>query len=175
MERCTTSLLALLLLVCGSLAARELAADGDELLPVEVVSVVVLPGIDTPAVLLRDPVSGDLVPIFVGVFEAIAIEQALRGEVPPRPQTHDLALSLLDAGAIELKRLVIDELRDDTFFAALELNRIGSDSLLRVDTRPSDGMALALRSGIPILMARRVIELSRPARPDAPAVRVIRT
>lgn len=176
MERCIARLLALfLLLTCGTVAARELAADEDELLAVEVVSVVVLPGIDSPAVLLRDPVSGDMVPIFVGVFEAIAIEQALRGETPPRPQTHDLALSLLDAGAVELKRLVIDELRDDTFFAALELNRVGSDSMLRVDTRPSDGMALALRSGIPILMARRVIELSRPAEPDAPARRVIST
>lgn len=176
MERCIAGLLVLLLLLaCESGAARELAADEAELLAVEVVSVVVVPGIATPAVLLRDPISGATVPIFVGVFEAMAIEQALRGEVPPRPQTHDLALSLLDAGAVELKRLVIDELRDDTFFAALELTRVGSDSLLRVDTRPSDGMALALRSGIPILMARRVIELSRPEQPEASATRVIST
>jgi len=169
-------MLAALMCAAGVTAqARELAESEDQLLRVEVVSVVVVPGIESPAVLLRDPDSGDMLPIFVGVFEALAIERALRGEVPPRPQTHDLALSLLETASVKLKRLVIDELRDDTYFAALEFEREGKKGLLRVDARPSDGMALALRSGIPILVSRSVIEQSQPAGEGRPPGQVIST
>lgn len=154
------------LCMAGAGNARELAVPEDELVPVEVVSVVLIPGMDSPAVLLRDPDSGEMVPIFVGIPEAQAIDRALRGESTPRPLTHDLALNLLDAGEVSLQRLVIDELRDDTFFAALELRRAGSEALLRVDTRPSDGMALALRRELPILLSRRVLQEAAPR--DAP-------
>lgn len=107
-----------------------------------------------PIVLLRE-MSGDhrLVPIFIGGTEATAISLALEGVEAPRPMTHDLFAATLEAIGASLERVVVTELRDKTFFAELEL--AGG---VKVSARPSDGIALAVRTGSPIFAASSVVE-----------------
>lgn len=138
--------------------ARQLAVDPEDLVPVELATV----GFDrlsgTPVVLLREPESGDVVPILVGVNEARAILMALHEVDVRRPMTHDLMHSLVGAVDFRLERVMVDELRDGTYFGMLQLRRNQSDEPILVDTRPSDGLALALRAGAMILVAPAILQ-----------------
>jgi len=157
-----TRLLAGLLLLTAALpghAGRELAGDPAEFAEAELVTVGVSPGNGVPLALLRTIESRELVPIFIGPFEARAIQLALQGIATPRPMTHDLMGELLAATDTELERLLIDDLVDGTFLGMLELRSGGS--MRRVDTRPSDGLALAVRTGAAIFIAPRVVSASR--------------
>lgn len=138
--------------------ARELAVEESELISVELSSVAIEPFTGTPVALLREPESGAIVPIFIGPAEAQAILLALR-EVPvPRPMTHDLMASLLKTAGATLESVIVDELRDNTYFGALKLRLENNDSPVLVDTRPSDGMALSARTRAPIFVSRAVLE-----------------
>lgn len=163
-----------LMLAAVPAAARDLAVPRADLVKVEVTGVGVDPLTGAPAVLLRDPDSEQVVPIFIGPTEAEAVDRALRGVRPPRPLTHELMGDLLVATGAELVNLIIDELRDGTYLAALELKLRNGQGLVLIDTRPSDGMALALRNGSPILVARKVLreqdEIELPPRERAPEV-----
>ncbi len=154
-------LLALIGIGGSALQARELAVPEDELIPVELATVGVVPGTSAPVVLLREPESGDIVPIFIGLAEARAILLALRDVTVSRPQTHDLMRNLLDATGASLERVVVDDLVDGTYLGALELRLAGEDAPILVDSRPSDGLALAARTGAAILVAPRVLEAGR--------------
>lgn len=161
MRTCTLATVVLLTgLLAGSagqVLARELAIDADDLVPVELASVAVEPMSGTPVVLLREPEAGGIVPIFIGPTEARAIVMAQRGIEFERPLTHDLAVSIIDSLGATLERIVVDELRDGTYLGALEF-RVGDDSrLVRVDTRPSDGLALAVRVGAAIAVSPAVL------------------
>jgi len=123
---------------------------------VELASVAIVPLTGTPVALLRDPEQGRTVPIFIGAEQARAIVIAQRGIAAPRPMTHDLAVNLLDAMGGRLERVIVDELRDGTYFGALEIKT--GDSTILVDTRPSDGLALAVRTGARIVVAPAVLE-----------------
>jgi hypothetical protein len=115
----------------------------------------VIPGMAQTFVLLQDNL-GRKVPIWVGRFEALAISMAIEGERFDRPMTHDLIKNLLDRLGITVDRVIIDDLWQDTFYAKLILLR--QNDLIEVDCRPSDAVAVALRTGAPIYMAESVIE-----------------
>lgn len=111
----------------------------------------------TPIVLLRDPESGSVLPIWVGAAEAHAIALALHGVIVPRPMTHDLMASLLTTLRAEVEEVVVHDLRNNTYFGTVRLRVDGEKKLRDVDSRPSDAMALALRTGAPIRVARKIL------------------
>ncbi len=145
----------------GVATARELAVPPEALIAVELSTVAVIPGSGTPVVLLREPASGDMVPIFIGVAEARAILVSLREIRMPRPMTHDLALDIITRLDGTLERVIVDDLRDGTYHGLLEVRRSADQTLTRIDARPSDALALAVRSGAEILVAPRVLQAGR--------------
>lgn len=153
---CAITILLGLALLTGHAEARELAAAEDSLKPAEVLGVEPLPMGDMAAIVLK--VGEESLPVFTGIYEGAAIERARRGVAPPRPQTHELFADVLARQGLQLKRVVIDELRDDgNFMAVIELQRRG-EPLTRIDARPSDAIALALRLGAPIVVAEQVVD-----------------
>jgi bifunctional DNase/RNase len=119
-------------------------------------------GLDTtsgqPVVLLRQVETGRVVPIWVGLPEAQAIARALHGVNVPRPMTHDLMESLLLESGATVEDVVVHDLRGGTYFGMIRLRRAGEEALRQVDSRPSDAIALALRVGAPIRVARSVVD-----------------
>lgn len=111
-----------------------------------------------PIVLLREEGGPRYLPIFIGVPEATAIGYALQGVDPPRPMTHDLFATVMAETGLHLERVEITELHDGTFFAEIALRR-GEESL-RISSRPSDAIALAVRMDheVPILAADAVLD-----------------
>ena len=118
------------------------------------------PATNMPIVLLRDADNARVLPIWVGPVEANAIALQIENVATPRPMTHDLMRNLLTELGVTLRRIVITDLRDSTFFAYLELTRDGQP--LIVDSRPSDALALALRTRAPIFVHEKVLESARP-------------
>lgn len=117
------------------------------------------PATNMPIVVLKDPASDAVMPIWVGIFEANAIAIELEKLSAPRPMTHDLTRNLIHHLNGELERVVITEIREDTFFAVLWL-RQGEEPVI-VDARPSDAIALALRFDCPIYVAEQVMQSAR--------------
>ncbi len=95
-------------------------------------------------------------PVVIGMAEVNAIKMKLSGIKPPRPLTHDLLLQVMDQLGAKLEKVVIDKLQQNTFYATLHLARNG-DGAVRIDARPSDSVALALRAGAPIYAAEEVM------------------
>jgi uncharacterized protein len=154
-SRCGVLLL-LFLLATMPLRARELAVPPADLLPAEFVAVQQLADAGMAVMLLR--VGGHDLPMFTGLTEAAAIDRAMRKLRPPRALTHELLGDVLEATGWRLERLVIDELDAGQFKAALELTALRGGTRRMVDSRPSDGLVLALRHGAPIVVARQVLE-----------------
>jgi len=111
-----------------------------------------------PIVLLREESGARFLPIFIGSPEATAIVYALQGLDTPRPMTHDLFKTVLDDLEATLEKVEITELNDGTFYAEIELDRAGKK--MRISSRPSDAIALAVRYGgtIPIFADEAVLE-----------------
>lgn len=110
-----------------------------------------------PLVLLREhDAPRRVLPIFVGPAEATAIALALRDEPPPRPLTHDLMATLVETAQARVERVEVTELRDGTFFAELAVS--GPAGQRRVDSRPSDAIAVAVRVGAPLYVAGAVLD-----------------
>ena len=104
---------------------------------------------NTPVVMLREADDGARVlPILIGGPEAAAIHSALEGIVPPRPLTHDLAVTIVQALGATLERVLITEVREHTYYAELHLRTEAGQTV--VSSRPSDAIALAVRVGAPI-------------------------
>ena len=122
---------------------------------VTVAGVTVDPVTNTPIVVLREPESGNVVPIWIGLLEANAIALALEGTELPRPMTHDLMKSILHATGTRLRSIEITEIRESTYFALLHIE--GNGESMTMDARPSDAIALALRCGAPILISETVL------------------
>jgi bifunctional DNase/RNase len=114
-----------------------------------------------PIVILRNADSQQVLPIWVGPVEANAIALQVENVPTPRPMTHDLMRRLIEDLGGTLTRVLITELRGNTFYAYLELQR-GSERFL-VDARPSDAIALALRTRTPVMVERDVLERARSA------------
>jgi len=120
---------------------------------VEVVGVRVEVPSNQPIVLLREVTGERYLPIWIGAVEATAIAFAQQGVVPPRPLTHDLMKDMLDALGQELAEVQITDMKDGVFFATLVLG-----SGVEIGARPSDSIALALRTGSRIVCAEEVLD-----------------
>lgn len=99
----------------------------------------------------------EVLPIWIGEAEAQAILRELQGVRVPRPMTHDLMVSLLDHMEAELAEVRIHDVREGTYHGSLHIRREGRDDLTEVDTRPSDGLALAVRTGARVRVARHLL------------------
>jgi hypothetical protein len=117
------------------------------------------PFTNTPIIILKDTQGGRVLPIWVGVFEANAISQQIENVATARPMTHDLLRNVIADldGAVE--RVVVTDLRDNTFYAVIYLLVRGER--VAIDARPSDAIALALRTRSPILVEETVIDSAR--------------
>lgn len=112
-----------------------------------------------PIVVLKDVNGNTVLPIWVGIFEANAIALEIEKVSTPRPMTHDLLKTVLMGLDTGVKKVVVSELRDDTFYALIWLERDGQ--LISVDSRPSDALALALRLDCPIYVEDAVLKSSK--------------
>jgi bifunctional DNase/RNase len=119
------------------------------------------PVTNMPIVILKDVQGSMVLPIWVGVYEANAIALEIEKVSTPRPMTHDLIKSLLLGLNTVLRKVVVSELKDDTFYAVIWLDREGE--LISVDSRPSDALALALRLDCPIYVEESVLKSSKLA------------
>jgi uncharacterized protein len=141
--------------------AREITGVPGDLIEMEIATVTLDPLSGAPLVLLRNPRSGELVPIFIGAAEARAILFSLHGAILPRPMTHDLLSDVVAATGSRLARVFIDDLVNDTYLGFLELQHPGNDAPVLIDARPSDALALALRTEASIHITTRVMEAAR--------------
>jgi bifunctional DNase/RNase len=153
--------LAAVVVLCTSIAGvRAQSGAGGETVPVELSTVGLDGRTGTPIVVLREPVSGSVLPIWVGVMEAQAIALALHGVVPPRPMTHDLMASLIAELRAEVDEVVVTDLRNNTYFGLVRLKVAGERKMREVDSRPSDALALAVRTGAPIRVVRKILSIA---------------
>lgn len=125
------------------------------------------PQTNMPIVILKDVASDALLPIWVGIFEANAIAMELDKSTTPRPMTHDLMRNLARGLNAIVRKVVVSELRDETFYAVIWMEQEGETVTL--DARPSDAIALALRFDCPIYASRAVLDNARQATESAPA------
>ena len=117
------------------------------------------PTTNMPIVILKDVGSNTVLPIWVGIYEANAIALEIEKVSTPRPMTHDLIKSLLTGLHTGIRKVVVSELKDDTFYAMIWLEREGE--MISVDSRPSDALALALRLDCPIYVDDTVLKSSK--------------
>ena len=123
---------------------------------VEVVAVALDPRTQAPAVLLEGKRDKRHLAMVIGPAEATGIAVPLQGLTPPRPLTHDLFLTLFGRLNVQVTRVVITDLRDNVYYATLQLTAGGTT--LTLDSRPSDAIALAIRAKVPVLVEDRVFD-----------------
>ncbi|MFB3853629.1 MAG: bifunctional nuclease family protein [Vicinamibacterales bacterium] len=114
-----------------------------------------------PIIILRDREGQKVLPIWVGVFEANAIALQIENVVTPRPMTHDLLKNVITDLNGVVEKIVVSDLKDNTFYAMIHL--VVNGTPIAVDSRPSDAIALALRARAPIFVEERVIDNARTA------------
>jgi hypothetical protein len=117
------------------------------------------PVTNMPIVILRDTSGDTVLPIWVGIFEANAIALEIEKVTTPRPMTHDLVKNVLFGLDASLRKVVVSELKDDTFYAVIWVEKDGE--LISIDSRPSDALALALRLDCPIYVEEQVLRTSK--------------
>lgn len=121
----------------------------------------------SPIVLLRDTEERNFLPIWIGMFEAAAIAMELQEFKPPRPMTHDLVTKIIGELKGKVKRVVINEIVENTFYAIIELTRDGdSKELIKIDSRPSDAIAIAVRTGAAIFVSESVMMKAKMVNPE---------
>ena len=119
------------------------------------------PVTNMPIVILKDPNGASVLPIWVGIYEANAIALEIEKVSTPRPMTHDLLKNLLLGLETRVQKVVVNELKEDTFYALIWLERDGQ--VMSIDSRPSDALALALRVDCPIYVEDEVLKTSKNA------------
>jgi len=112
-----------------------------------------------PIIILKDLEEKRALPIWVGIFEANAIALELEKIATPRPMTHDLIKNILDGLGATVQQIVVNDLKDNTFFAVIEVSYNGNT--VNIDARPSDAIALALRVNAPILVTEKVVSKAK--------------
>ncbi len=112
-----------------------------------------------PIIILKDQDEKRALPIWVGIFEANAIALELEKIGTPRPMTHDLIKNILDGLGATVQQIVVNDLKENTFFAVIEVNYNGN--VVNVDSRPSDAIALALRVNAPIFVTEKVVSKAK--------------
>jgi len=129
------------------------------LVEVRVGALIMDPNSNTPIVVLKGVESEAVLPIWVGAYEANAIALEIEKIVPQRPMTHDLLRNLIIQMGYKVERVIVTDLRDNTFYAVIDL--VDEDGeRVSLDARPSDAIALALRTDSPIYVDQRVLDLS---------------
>ena len=123
---------------------------------VELARVIISETTDQQVIVLREKDGDRSFPIIIGIFEAVSIDRKLKDIQIPRPLTHDLVANVIREMGGVLTRIVVNDLRDNTFFARLHIERDGQD--VEVDSRPSDAVALAVRAGCPIYVEDKVLD-----------------
>ncbi len=117
------------------------------------------PSTNMPVVILKDPKSEAVLPIWVGLYEANAIALEVEKSTTARPLTHDLLKNVVNGLNAQIQRVVVSELRGDTFYAVIWMEQNGE--IVAIDARPSDALALALRSDCPIFVAEEVLQAAK--------------
>jgi bifunctional DNase/RNase len=117
------------------------------------------PVTNMPIVVLKDVNGTAILPIWVGVYEANAIALEIEKVATPRPMTHDLIRNVLFGLETGVKKVVVSDLKDDTFYAVIWLERGGE--MISIDSRPSDALAVALRLDCPIYVEETVLKTSK--------------
>ncbi len=134
-------------------------SDEREPIRMEIRGLMLDPSSNTPIVILRDHKNEVFLPIWIGIFEANAIALRIEGVEPPRPMTHDLLYaSLRELGAV-VEKVTITDLKDNTFYATISLQY--DSTVVSIDSRPSDALALALRAEAPIFVLSNVLESAK--------------
>ena len=110
----------------------------------------------SPIVLLRDLEERNFLPIWIGMFEAAAIAMELQEFHPPRPMTHDLLTKMVESLNGKFQKVIINELVDNTFYAVIEMLN-SKEEKLSIDSRPSDAIAIAVRTSVPIFVSEGVM------------------
>ena len=123
---------------------------------VEVNSIRLEESSETPILLLLDPSTQKVLPIWIGTIEAVSIAYAQEGVLHDRPQTHDLLLNIIESLDASIDEVNISNISDETYFADIILN--SGNGLVTLSARPSDAIALALRSNIPVTVNEKVFE-----------------
>jgi bifunctional DNase/RNase len=139
------------------------------LVPMSIKGLMLDPVSNSPIVVLKDSDEKFLLPIWVGIFEANAIALQLENVETPRPMTHDLLRNFIEELNARVTQVVINDLKDSTFFAQIRL--ISGERTVEMDARPSDAIALALRMEAPIYVAQAVLDQAQMISPedDAPS------
>ena len=139
-----------------------------ELVPMSIKGLMLDPVSNSPIVVLKDDAEKFFLPIWVGIFEANAIALQLENVTTPRPMTHDLLRNMIAELDAHVTRVVINDLRDSTFFAQIRLvvSEAKGAKTLEVDARPSDAIALALRTEAPIYVAQSVLDQAQTITPE---------
>jgi hypothetical protein len=128
----------------------------NNLISLKVHGVLVDPNTDTQIVVLRDEKNCEVLPIWVGTAEGTSIRLALEGVVPPRPMSHDLITSFAEHLKLHFKQIVVTEVKSNTYYATIYLTCNGVERT--IDARPSDAIALAIRTQCPIFVTPEVLE-----------------
>ena len=136
----------------------------NELVPMTMKGLMLDPVSNSPIVVLKDEEEKFFLPIWVGIFEANAIALQLENVATPRPMTHDLLKDMIGQLEGRVTRIVINDLRDSTFFAQIRV--LTGGKTLEVDARPSDAIALALRTEAPIFVAQTVLDQAQTISPE---------
>ena len=121
----------------------------------KVAKIILDPVTNSPIVILKDLEEKKALPIWIGLFEANAIAMEMEKVITPRPMTHDLIKGILESLAAKVQKVVVDKLIDNTFYATIYLSTAGRE--VQVDSRPSDAIAIALRTDAPIYVSQKVI------------------
>ena len=139
-----------------------------ELVPMSIKGLMLDPVSNSPIVVLKDDAEKFFLPIWVGIFEANAIALQLENVTTPRPMTHDLLRNMISELDAQVTRVVINDLRDSTFFAQIRLtvDHATGTKTFEVDARPSDAIALALRTEAPIFVAQSVLDQAQTISPE---------
>jgi len=115
----------------------------------------------SPIVLLKDLEERNFLPIWIGMFEAAAIAMELQNFTPPRPMTHDLITSVLTTLNATVKQVVINEIVENTFYAIIELKVKNTEDIITIDSRPSDAIAIAVRTKVSIFVSESVMSKAK--------------
>ena len=137
----------------------------NQLVPMSIKGLMLDPVSNSPIVVLKDSEEKFFLPIWVGIFEANAIALQLENVATPRPMTHDLLRNMIAELDGRVTRVVINDLRDSTFFAQIRV--MAGQRTLELDARPSDAIALALRVAAPIFVAQTVLDQAQTIAPEA--------
>ena len=134
------------------------------LVPMSIKGLMLDPISNSPIVILKDGEERIFLPIWVGIFEANAIALQLENIATPRPMTHDLLRNLIETMEGKVSRIIINDLRDSTFYARIDM--VVGQRKLEIDARPSDAIALALRTEAPIFVEQDVLDQAQTIAPD---------